>query len=192
MKELRAGLAVAMAFAVLFAASVADAPAQGRSPAEAARAAGEFGLEITLPEKTIVFLSGNGKWDSAFETLVDAFKTVYGYLDKAGLAPDGRAMMIYTAADDLGFSFQAAVPVAAAPATPPQGDIAVGPAPSGKAYKFVHRGPYDAMDNTYEAITNFFDERNMDAKDMFIEEYETDPRTTPETELVINVLVPVK
>jgi effector-binding domain-containing protein len=192
MTELRAGFAVALAMAVLVGVSVPGALAQGRNPAEAARASGEFGLEVTLPERTMLFLSGNGKWESAFETLVDAFKTVYAYLETSGLQPSGRAMMIYTAADDLGFSFQAAVPIAAAPAAPPQGDIAVGPAPSGKAYKFVHRGAYDTMDNTYEAITNFFDERNMDAKDMFIEEYETDPRTTPEAELVINVLVPVK
>ena len=48
------------------------------------------------------------------------------------------------------------------------------------------------MDDTYEAITNFLDEKGIDAKDLFIEEYVTDPRTTPEDKLVINVLVPVQ
>ena len=68
-------------------------------------------------------------------------------------------MTIYTATDDTGFQFEAAVPIAAAPADPPKGDIAVGEAPSGKALKFVHRGSYDAMDSTYEAITNFLDDK---------------------------------
>ena len=55
-------------------------------------------------------------------------------------------MTIYTAADDTGFQFQAAVPVAEEPKDPPKGDIAVGKSPAGKALKFVHRGSYDAMD----------------------------------------------
>ena len=31
------------------------------------------------------------------------------------------------------------------------------------------------MDNTYEAITNHLDEKKLEAKDTFIEEYITDP-----------------
>jgi effector-binding domain-containing protein len=48
------------------------------------------------------------------------------------------------------------------------------------------------MDNTYEAITNHLDARKLEAKDMFIEEYVTDPLKTAEDKLVINVLVPLK
>lgn len=195
MTVLRAGLAAALALGLTLGLAVARAPAQesgSGAPASAARPSGEFGLEIDLPEKTIVFMTGNGKWDSAFDTLVDAFKTVYAFMEKEGLQPAGQPLMIYTGADDSGFSFQAAIPLDAAPENPPQGDIAVGRAPAGKAYKFVHRGSYDGMENTYEAITNFFEEKNIEPQDMFIEEYVTDPRTTAESELVINVIVPVK
>jgi len=189
MTVFRAGLAAALALCL----TVTAALAQGRGAlTNAPRPSADFGQEVTLPEKTVVFMAGNGTWDSAFDTLVDAFRTVYDFMEKEGLAPAGEPMMIYTSADDTGFSFQAAVPIGTAPQTSPKGDITVGPAPSGKAFKFVHRGSYDGMENTYEAITNFFDEKNIEAKDMFIEEYVTDPRSTPESELVINVLVPVK
>ena len=151
-----------------------------------------FGEPFTLTSKTIVFLKGNGTWDTAFETLVDAFKSLYAFLDKQGIKRAGPAMTIYTQADDTGFSFQAAVPVAEPPKDRPTGDIAVGQSPAGKAYKFVHRGSYDSMDNTYEAITNFLDERRLEAQDLFVEEYVTDPVTTPDDKLVVNVYVPVK
>ena len=73
------------------------------------------------------------------------------------------------------------MPVAQAPNDAPKGDIAVGQAPTGKALKFVHRGSYDAMDSTYEAITNYLDDKQLEAKDLFIEEYATDPvKTDPE------------
>jgi len=151
-----------------------------------------FGEEVTLPERTIVYLKGHSNWDSAFDTLVDALKSLNEYLDKQGIKPTGPAMTIYTQTDDSGFQFEAAVPLAQVPANPPKGDIAIGKAPSGKALKFVHRGSYDAMDATYEAITNYLDDKRLEAKDLFIEEYSTDPLKTAADDLVINVYVPVK
>jgi effector-binding domain-containing protein len=151
-----------------------------------------FGEEVTLPARTIVYLKGHTNWDSAFDTLVDAFKSLNEYLDKQGIKPNGPAMTIYTQTDDTGFNFEAAMPVAQVPANPPKGDIAVGQAPSGKALKFVHRGSYDAMDSTYEAITNYLDDKRLEAKDLFIEEYTSDPVKTNPDKLVVNVFVPVK
>ncbi|MGB9397893.1 MAG: GyrI-like domain-containing protein, partial [Pseudolabrys sp.] len=108
-----------------------------------------FGEQVTLPERTIVYMKGHTNWDTAFDTLVDAFKSLQEYLDKQDVKPAGPAITIYTQTDDTGFSYQAALPVAQAPKDPPKGDISIGPAPSGKALKFVHRGSYDAMDSTY-------------------------------------------
>ena len=98
-------------------------------------------------------------------------------------------MTIFTATDDTGFQFQAAIPVADPPKTPPKGEIAVGTSPEGHALKFVHRGSYDGLDNTYEAITNYLDDHKLEAKDMFIEQYLTDPLTANEDHLVVNVYV---
>jgi len=151
-----------------------------------------FGEDVTLTAKTIIYMNGNATWDSAFETLIDAFKQLNTYIDRQGLKADGPAMTIYTSTDDTGFSFQAAIPLAEEPKNPPRGDIAVGKSPSGRALKFVHRGSYDSMDTTYEAITNHLDEKRLEAKDLFIEEYATDPVITPEDQLVITVLVPIK
>jgi effector-binding domain-containing protein len=167
----------------------APVPGEAAPPAASGDA---FGEEVTLTAKPIIYMKGSANWDTAFETLVDSFKSIYTYLEKQGIKPDGAPMTIYTSTDDTGFQFQAAVPVAAEPANPPQGDIAVGKSPGGKVLKFVHRGSYDSMDSTYEAITNFLDTKSLEAEDLFFEEYVTDPLKTPEDKLVINVFVPVK
>jgi effector-binding domain-containing protein len=151
-----------------------------------------FGEEVTLTAKTIVFSKGSANWDSAFETLVEAFKNVYGALQKQGLKPAGPPMTIYTATDDTGFEYQAGVPVTEEPKAPLEGGLAVGKSPEGRALKFIHRGSYDAMDSTYEAITNHLDEKRLEARDLFVEFYVTDPLTTPEDNLVIEVYVPIK
>jgi len=151
-----------------------------------------FGEEVMMTEMTIIYHAGSGLWDSAFETIVSAFKSVYGAMEKLGVKPSGAPMTIYTATDDTGFQFQAAVPIAQAPALPADGDIKVGKSPTGTALKFVHRGSYEAMDTTYEAITNHLDEKKLEAKDLFVEQYLKDPVTTPEDDLVIEVYVPLK
>lgn len=178
----------ALALCLAVWAAIWAGPARAETPTNE----NEFGVEVTLPDKTIVYLTGTGTWDTAYETLVEALRTVHEYVDRRGLKPDGEAMMIYTGADDTGFEYKAAVPVMGPFDNPPKGDLSVGPAPTGKAYKFVHRGAYDGMENLYEAITNFFDDKNIQPGEFFIERYVTDPRTTPEDELVIEVIFPTK
>jgi len=175
------------------AAPKADAPAAAAAPKAANAQPGDpFGEDTTLAAKPIVYLKGTGNWDSAFETITGAFKKLKTYVDKEGLKSDGPVMTIFTATDDTGFQFQAAVPVAELPKNPPRGDIATGKSPEGHALKFVHRGSYDGLDNTYEAITNYLDEKRLEAKDVFVEQYVTDPLSTSEENLVINVFVPIK
>jgi effector-binding domain-containing protein len=100
-------------------------------------------------------------------------------------------MIVYTSTDDTGFTYLAEIPVDQDPKNLTKG-MSIGKSPEGNALKFVHRGSYDNMDNTYEAITNHLDDKKLEAKDTFIEEYITDPLTTAEDKLVINVYVPLK
>ncbi|MGE0562925.1 MAG: GyrI-like domain-containing protein [Pseudolabrys sp.] len=151
-----------------------------------------FGEEITLPERTIVFFKGSGIWVNAFDTLAAAFKALNQYVDSQGIKPTGKAMTIYTRTDDKGFDFQAALPVAEPPKDLPKGDIAAGPAPAGKAMKFTHRGSFDALDMTYEAITNHLDGKRLEARDMFIEEYAGDAMKNAEDQLVVTIIVPLR
>ncbi len=100
-------------------------------------------------------------------------------------------MIVYTSTDDTGFTYLAEIPVEQDAKNLPK-DVSMGKSPDGKALKFVHRGSYDNMDNTYEAITNHLDDKKLEAKDTFVEEYTTDPLKTAEDKLIINVYVPLK
>jgi effector-binding domain-containing protein len=189
------------------AASASPAPAASPSPAASAspsptaptvaatpapvQTADPFGQETTLEPKKVVMVKGTANWDSAFDTLVDAFKALNTLLDKQGIKHAGNSMIVYTSTDDTGFTFLAEIPVDQDPQKLPK-DMSIGKSPEGKALKFVHRGSYDNMDNTYEAITNHLDDKRLEAKDTFIEEYLTDPLKTAEDKLVINVFVPLK
>jgi effector-binding domain-containing protein len=151
-----------------------------------------FGEEVTLPERTILYFHGHGNWDTAFETLVDAFASLKDYMASKNIAASGHPMTIYMQTSDAGFEFLAAVPLAQAPNDPPKGDIAIGKAPSGRALKFIHRGSYEALDTTYEAVTNYLDEKQIEAKDTFIETYVSGPLKAGDDDMVVEIDVPVK
>jgi effector-binding domain-containing protein len=173
----------------------ATPPAAAQAPAPAATApvqtADPFGEEISLEGKKVVIAKGNANWDTAFDTLIDSFKALNTLLDKQGIKPTGNPLIVYTSTDDTGFTYMAEIPVDQEPKNLAK-NMSLGKSPEGKALKFVHRGSYDNMDNTYEAITNHLDDKKLEAKDTFIEEYITDPLKTAEDKLVINVYVPLK
>jgi effector-binding domain-containing protein len=172
--------------------SAAQAPPTPSPPAPApVQTADPFGEPFTLEGKKVVVMKGSANWDNAFDTLIDSFKALNALLGKQGIKPAGNMMIVYTSTDDTGFTFLAQIPVEQDVKNLTK-DMSMGKSPEGNALKFVHRGSYDNMDNTYEAITNHLDEKKLEAKDTFIEEYITDPLKTAEDKLVINVYVPLK
>jgi effector-binding domain-containing protein len=171
--------------------AAAETPATPPAATAPVQIADPFGEQITLAPKTVVIMKGNANWDSAFDTLIDSFKSLSALLDKQGIKPAGNSMIVYTSTDDTGFTYLAEIPVEQDPKNLTK-DMSIGKSPEGNALKFVHRGSYDNMDNTYEAITNHLDDKKLEAKDTFIEEYITDPLKTAEDKLVINVYVPLK
>ena len=151
------------------------------------------GVDVTLTPRTIIYMKGTGSWDNALETLQDAFKSVYAFLDKQGIARTGPPMTIYTEFDDTNFTFQAAVPIAEQPKDPPKGDMAVGQTPGGKALRFAYKGSFHQMEDTiYNAIPEYLDEKQLEPSGTFIEEYQTDPVTTPEDQFDISIFVLLK
>jgi effector-binding domain-containing protein len=184
-------------------ATPAPPPAETKSPGDLpstappqpapapVQAADPFGEEISLTPKTVIITKGTANWDTAFDTLLESLKTLSAALEKEGGKAAGNSMIVYTSTDDTGFSYLAEIPVEQEPKNLPK-TISIAKSPDGKALKFVHRGSYENMDNTYEAITNHLDDKKLEAKDTFIEEYITDPLKTREDKLVINVYVPLK
>jgi len=170
------------------AATQATPPPASPAPVQTAD---PFGEQITLTPKTVIVLKGAANWDSAFDTLLESFKSLSALLDKQGIKPSGNLMIVYTSTDDAGFTYLAEIPIDQDPKNLTKA-MSMSKSPDGKALKFVHRGSYDNMDNTYEAITNHLDDKKLEAKDTFIEEYITDPLKTVEDKLVINVYVPLK
>jgi effector-binding domain-containing protein len=174
------------------------APAPAATPAPAPSAAsgdsGSMGETIDLTARPAAYLDGKAGRDEVYSAILDAIGAVRAEIDKAGLKPVDHPIAIFLEADDSGFKFRAAVPLAAAPDGKTQLSDAVklGQTPVGKAMRFEHRGAYDDIDGTYEAITAYLDEKGVDAQDVFVEEYLNDVKSPEDPNLQVDIYVLLK
>ena len=70
--------------------------------------------------------------------------------------------------------------------------VQAGASPTGKALKFEHRGSYDEIESTYEAITAYLDEKGLDSENRFIEEYLTDLTAAEDADVDVDIYVFLK
>lgn len=151
-----------------------DAAKPEAAPPDAS--AGVASETVMVDARPAAVLKGQGKWEDAAKTLSGAIAKLNASVRKAGLAVNGRTIAVFTKTDDTGFSFEAMAPLAAAPEGKVKltDGVEIGASPAGKAMKFQHRGAYDEIDATYEAIAAYLDEKGLDTKDLIIEEYLND------------------
>jgi effector-binding domain-containing protein len=153
-----------------------------------------MGETLDLAARPAAYLDGKAGRDEVYPAIIDAIGAVRAEIAKAGLKPVDHPIAIFLEADDSGFKFRAAVPLAAAPDGKRQlsDAVKIGETPVGKAMRFEHRGAYDDIDGTYEAITAYLDEKGVDAQDIFIEEYLNDIKSPEDPNLQVDIYVLLK
>jgi effector-binding domain-containing protein len=171
------------------AADKTEPPAGAETPVESVS-----GQIVDVPARPVLVLKGQAKWDDAAKTLTDSLAKVTAAATKAGLAPNGRPLAVFTDTDDNGFHYEAMLPIAKAPEGKVKlaDGVDVGASPAGKALKFEHRGSYDEIDATYEAITAYLDEKGLDTNNVFIEEYLTNLTNAEDANVDVDIYVFVK
>jgi effector-binding domain-containing protein len=170
----------------------ADSPATPDLNKPSGDASTGFGL--VLEARPVVMLQGTSSWDEGYQHLMEAFQSLHAQADKIGLKVVGRPMTAFVETDDAGFHYQAMLPVDNIPANLEglEPSMKVGQSPAGKALKFQHRGAYDDIDSTYEAITAYLDEKGLEAQNLFVEEYLNDAKSSDDTGLEVDIYVFVK
>ena len=166
-------------------------PSPSPSPTSESAAAGQ---SLVLAEQPAAFMEGKASHDDVYAVIQGAFATLRAEVVKAGLKPTGRPVAVFLEADDSGFKYRAEIPIEAAPSGKTQltDSIRLGSTPGGKAMRFEHRGAYDDIDATYEAITAFLDEKGIDAEDIFVEQYLNEVKTSDDPNLQVDIFVLLK
>ncbi len=169
-------------------------PAPAPAPETAAPGDAQSVKVVEIPARPALVLEGQSSWEDGYTNISNAFQRLRAELGRMGVKTTARPVAVFNSTDDAGFRFQAMLPLSDQPAVAPQvsAEFKMGQTPAGKVVKFEHRGSYDEIDSTYEAITAWLDDKNLEARDFFAEEYLTDTRGPDDTELQVDVYVYVK
>jgi effector-binding domain-containing protein len=184
-----------------------EAPASGAPPAapatpqtpespQPAKPPGDssMGQTIDLAARPAAYMEGKTTWDEGFSAITGSFAIISSELTKAGLKSAGRPITVFLETDDTGFRYRAMVPLDNAPAgkTSLPDAVKIGQTPAGKAMRFEHRGSYEDIDATYEAITAYLDERGIEAGNSFVEEYLNEVKDPSDPNLQVDIFVLLK
>ena len=169
-----------------------DAP-KAEAPKEAPAEEGAIKVEEIAARVTIQ-AHGAAKWEEGYAKIAETIAKLRAAAQKAGLKETGRPLAVFTDTDDAGFKFDAMLPVdAPADSKADLGaDVSIAQAPSGKAVRFEHRGAYDDIDSTYEAITAYLDEKGLEARNLFVEEYVSEAKDSSDMALQVDIYVFLK
>jgi len=111
----------------------------------------------------------------------------------------GPPRTIYNAYSPDGVEFTVVMPIAAEVSGGiGEGPVTIGEVPGGKALRFIHKGPYPKLMETYGKITEWMKTNGMLETEAdwakytpMWEEYVNDPESTPADELITQIYVPV-
>ena len=176
-------------------AAPAPSPTPSATPEPAAPSNdSSTGQTLELTARPAALMEGKATWDDGFAAITGSFALINGELTKAGLKAAGRPVTVFIETDDTGFKYRAMIPIESAPEgkTSLSDAIKLGQTPAGKVMRFEHRGSYQDIDATYEAITAYLDERGIEAGNLFVEEYLNDVKSPDDPNLQVDIFVLLK
>ena len=161
----------------------------GASPGDAS-----ISQTIDVQPRPALIISGSATWDEGFKTLSETFAKLSDTMSKNNVVASGHPLAVFTSTDDSGFKYSAMIPIVKAPEgkTELTPDVKIGETPAGKAIRFQHRASYDDIDSTYEAITAYLDEKGLEARNLFAEEYLNQTKTSDDPSLEVDIYVFLK
>lgn len=150
-----------------------------------------FGEMREVEARSVLRLGGKSTWDDGFVAMKKAFATLEDEAKRLGLHRNGHPHLHVVDTDDLGFSYEAMVPIAS---LPPAGtamgkDIEAAMSPAGRALVVPYEGSYDDIDSIYEALAAWLDDKNLVSTGKFLEEYEVIPEKSEDSALRVRITV---
>jgi effector-binding domain-containing protein len=126
--------------------------------------------------------------------LGQAYGTIGSFLAQNHLEMAGAPLSISESYDEDGYRFTAGIPLAANPDLELAEDspVTVREMPAAKAAFLVHKGPYQNLHASYEALVAYVAAHGYKTSGPSWEEYVSDPGTVPEEELITHIYMPVE
>jgi effector-binding domain-containing protein len=124
------------------------------------------------------------------EVMGSSYGEIMQVMESLGVQPSGPPFAMYHNMDMSNLDVEMGFPVMKA--AQDRGRVKAGKLPGGKAAVTVHVGPYDRIEEAYNRLTAFVNEKGLETESSCYEFYLNDPAETPPDELKTEIYFPVK
>jgi effector-binding domain-containing protein len=149
---------------------------------------------IDVVARPALAIKGEIKSEDAEKAIETALAKLAAAAAKAGLKQTGKPLAVFSESNESTVKYSAMLPIEKAPdaKTKFADGVEAATTPAGKALKFEHRGSYDDIDSTYEAIAAYLDEKGLEMNKVYVEEYLTTLTDAEDTTVDVDIYVFVK
>ena len=117
----------------------------------------------------------------------EAFEAVWSAMCEKSISPAGPAVAVYHSYDGSHTKWDAGIVVGSKGLEQATGEVKALSTPAGRALKVLHKGPYQELKSTYEAVMARMVAEGIEAAGKSWEVYINDPKTTPPEELLTEI-----
>ncbi|MCL2579302.1 MAG: GyrI-like domain-containing protein [Oscillospiraceae bacterium] len=114
------------------------------------------------------------------------------YLAEQGKEMTGPPYLAYMNANDDFSQFDIEWGFPVGESVPVSGECYMSQTCAGKAIVATHKGPYSELNTTYGAIMEYAKTHSLESTGVYYDYYLSDPDQTPESELLTQVVFPIK
>ncbi|MBN1193009.1 MAG: GyrI-like domain-containing protein [Coriobacteriia bacterium] len=149
---------------------------------------------MTTQPAVVAYLPMHGP----YAQIPEGFGRLYGWIESHGYTAAGMPAAVYfnmpsdETASDAVWELQAPLAGDLPDAPPDEDGIGVRSVPAMDVVSAVHKGPYDSMLPTYQAIWGWIEENGYEPCGPPMERYLNNPEETHPDEALTEVLMPVK
>jgi effector-binding domain-containing protein len=146
-----------------------------------------------VPARTILYVrAGSGvDAESTHAALNAAYAEVLTTMAANGLRATGQPLTLTSAYDGVTWTFDAGIPVDGT-AVPEDTSALVGSTPDGKVARLVHVGGFATMPGTIDKLYAWIVVHGYAPRDRMIQDYVSDPSTTPAGRMETRISVPIR
>lgn len=145
---------------------------------------------IDRPAQPVASIRTHAAVQDLSQVLGQAYDDMMQYLGQIGQYPAGEPFAAYYNMDMQNLDLEIGFPVAKAIAG--KDSVQPGEIPGGKAVVCIHKGPYDKIGATYEAIDQWMKDNQVVPSGICYEFYLNDPQQTPPEDLETRIVFPLK
>ena len=151
-------------------------------------------IEITNQQSQIAVAikKENTTMEEISVVATEGLQKVFGFLAEQGVEIAGAPYLAYSNGNDdfTQFDVELGIPIAGEIAV--SGDFIMSKTCEGKAVTAMHKGAYKDVEVVYMALMGYMAENNLESTGIYYDYYISDPADTPESELLTQVVFPIK